>query len=82
MTLWGSEWGNGVADPGDLLVPGGTVVIDDFTPATSWPPHFNGAPDHPRIHWLTHPQLRAVEVRIAADLSAVVGTRLYAPGKY
>jgi predicted O-methyltransferase YrrM len=75
----GQAKGNGVADPEDLLVPGGTVVIDDFTPATSWPPRFNGVPDRPRIHWLTHPQLRAVEVRIAPDLSAVVGTRVFSP---
>jgi hypothetical protein len=51
------------------------VVIDDFTPATTWPPRFNGAPDRPRLHWLEHPGLRATELRLAADLSVIVGTR-------
>jgi predicted O-methyltransferase YrrM len=72
----GQAKGDGTADPGRLLAAGGTVVIDDFTPATTWPPQFNGAPDKARLHWLEHPGLRAVELRIAADLSVIVGTRL------
>ncbi|MEO3755518.1 class I SAM-dependent methyltransferase [Streptomyces sp. B6B3] len=64
------------ADPARLLAPGGTVVIDDFTPAGGWPPLFHGEPDGPRMHWLEHPELRAAELRLAADLSVVVGTRL------
>ncbi len=59
-----------------LLVPGGTVVVDDFTPATGWPPLHEGVPDAARLHWLEHPALRAAELRLAPDLSAVVGTRL------
>lgn len=72
----GQAKGNGAADPARLLAAGGTVVIDDFTPATTWPPRFNGAPDQSRLHWLEHPELRATELRLAADLSAIVGTRL------
>jgi hypothetical protein len=26
------------SDPEELLKPGGTVVIDDLTPASTWPP--------------------------------------------
>jgi predicted O-methyltransferase YrrM len=63
------------AEPTRLLTPGGTVVIDDFTPATTWPPLFQGAPDLARLHWLEHPELRATELRLAADFSVVVGTR-------
>ncbi|MEU1401898.1 class I SAM-dependent methyltransferase [Streptomyces sp. NPDC005728] len=59
-----------------LLAPGGTVVVDDFTPATGWPPLHEGAPDLARLHWLEHPALRAAELRLAPDLSTVVGTRL------
>jgi len=44
-------------------------------PATSWPPLYEGAPDRARLHWLEHPALRAVELRLARDLSTVVGTR-------
>ncbi|MDX3745749.1 O-methyltransferase [Streptomyces sp. AK08-02] len=72
----GQAKGDGTADPARLLTAGGTVVIDDFTPATTWPPHFNGAPDRSRLHWLEHPELRATELRLAADLSVIVGTRL------
>ncbi|MGW4562476.1 O-methyltransferase [Streptomyces sp. NPDC004561] len=59
-----------------LLVPGGTVVVDDFTPATGWPPLHEGEVDRARLHWLEHPALRAAELRLAPDLSTVVGTRL------
>ncbi|MFE0464489.1 O-methyltransferase [Kitasatospora sp. NPDC058965] len=63
------------ADPARLLAPQGTVVVDDFTPATGWPPLHEGRPDSARLHWLQHPALHAVELRLAADLSAVVGRR-------
>lgn len=72
----GQAKGNGTADPARLLAAGGTVVVDDFTPATTWPPRFDGAPDRPRLHWLEHPELRATEIRLAPDLSVIVGTRL------
>ncbi|MCF3136088.1 O-methyltransferase [Streptomyces olivochromogenes] len=72
----GQAKGDGAADPARLLAAGGTVVIDDFTPATTWPPHFDGAPDRPRLHWLEHPELRATELRLAPDLGVIVGTRL------
>ncbi|WP_035841264.1 O-methyltransferase [Kitasatospora azatica] len=61
------------ADPERLLTPGGTVVVDDFTPSTGWPPLHEGRPDAARLHWLEHPALRATELRLAADLSSVVG---------
>jgi predicted O-methyltransferase YrrM len=65
-----------MADPALLLAPGGTVVVDDFTPATTWPPLFDGAPDLARVGWLRHPDLHAAELRLAPDLSTVVGTYL------
>lgn len=71
----GKAPGDEPADVERLLVPGGTVVVDDFTPATAWPPLHDGAPDLARLHWLEHPALRATELRLAPDLSAVVGTR-------
>lgn len=63
------------ADVERLLTPGGTVVVDDFTPATTWPPLHDGVPDLARLHWLEHPALRSAELRLAPDLSTVVGTR-------
>lgn len=63
------------ADPARLLVPGGRIVIDDFTPAVGWPPLHEGVVDRPRMHWLRHPALETVEIPLAADLAALVGTR-------
>ncbi|ANP54840.1 putative O-methyltransferase YrrM [Streptomyces griseochromogenes] len=80
LVLDGGGQGKAAADPPAdverLLVPGGTVVVDDFTPATGRPPLHEGAPDLPRLHWLAHPALRATELRLAPDLSTVVGTRV------
>lgn len=52
-----------------LLVPGGTVVLDDFTP---------GRPadgDPVRRFWLEHPDLASVEVVLGPDMAAVVAVR-------
>jgi len=48
-------------DPAEWLVPGGVVVLDDFTPARGWPPTRRGEPDMARLHWLEHPALLATE---------------------
>ncbi|MGW0458640.1 O-methyltransferase [Streptomyces tendae] len=71
----GQAKGDGAADAARLLTPGGTLVVDDFTPATTWPPLFGGVPDQARLHWLEHPALHATELRLAPDLSVVVGAR-------
>lgn len=63
------------ADVGRLLAPGGTVVLDDFTPATEWPPTHEGRVDRARLRWLEHPALHTVELPLAPDLAALVGTR-------
>ncbi|MFD7155488.1 O-methyltransferase [Kribbella sp. NPDC059898] len=65
----------GAAEPELVLRPGGTLVIDDFTPLAQWPPLHDGRPDTSRLHWLEHPALLAAEVRLAADLSTIVATR-------
>ncbi|MEW2425604.1 O-methyltransferase [Streptomyces nigra] len=66
---------DGAADPARLLVPGGRVVVDDFTPATAWPPRYGGEVDRPRMHWLRHPALDTVELPLTGDLAALVGVR-------
>ena len=71
--------GGGLPDPEQLLNPGGTIVIDDLTPASTWPPRFDGQVDQARMHWLTHPALDAAELRLAPDLAALVATRRF-PG--
>ncbi|MFB7663602.1 O-methyltransferase [Kitasatospora sp. NPDC056138] len=71
--------GNGkqtpAADPERLLTPAGSIVIDDFTPLGQWPPMHDGQPDTARMAWLNHPALFATEVRLAPDLSTIIGTR-------
>jgi hypothetical protein len=76
----GLAWLASGARPGTRLVsvvPGGTAVIDDLTPASTWPPRFGGQVDQGRMHWLTHPALDAAELRLAPDLAALVATRRF-----
>jgi predicted O-methyltransferase YrrM len=69
--------GSRPADPDLLLRPGGTLVIDDLTPARDWPPRFAGQIDEARMHWLGYPGLDATELRLAPDLAALVATRRF-----
>jgi predicted O-methyltransferase YrrM len=68
----GKQPGSTPIDPNEVLRPGGTMTVDDFSPTDTWPPMFDGAPDSCRTHWLSHPGLRSTEVRVAADLAVVV----------
>ncbi|WP_181804111.1 O-methyltransferase [Streptomyces shenzhenensis] len=71
----GQAKGGSAADPERLLVPGGVLVVDDFTPSRAWPPVHAGRPDVARLHWMNHPALRTVDLPLARDLSAVVAVR-------
>lgn len=64
------------AEPSEVLVPGGMLTVDDFTPMTSWPPMYKGDLDKARHHWLTHPELHTTEIRVAEDLAVLVGRRI------
>jgi predicted O-methyltransferase YrrM len=59
----------------DLIEPGGMVVLDDFTPCTTWPPIFEGRVDVLRETWLTDERFTAVDVMVAPDASVIVATR-------
>jgi hypothetical protein len=61
--------------PVDLLAPGAGLVIDDFSPMRTWPPHFAGVVDAERLHWLEHPLLLTTEIRLTASASALVAMR-------
>ena len=65
------------ADPDLLLRPGGTLVIDDLTPARHWPPRYAGGVDEARMCWLDYPGLDAAELRLPPDLAALVATRRF-----
>jgi predicted O-methyltransferase YrrM len=71
----GGKNGGPAADVHRLLNPGGSIVIDDFTPLTEWPPVYEGRADESRLTWLNHPELISTEIRLAPDLSAIIGTR-------
>lgn len=62
-------------EPREALRPGGSLVIDDWTPWDAWPPIQAGEFDHSRLHWLEHPDLVASEVRLSPTLSTIVAMR-------
>jgi predicted O-methyltransferase YrrM len=59
----------------ELMDDGGIVVLDDFTPCSSWPPIFDGRVDTLREEWLSDDRFAAVEVLVAADTSAVIAAK-------
>ena len=69
-------------NPKDLLVPGGTVVVDDLHPALDrWPPdrtleedEFGRNVDRSREFWLDHPDLLTTEFRVHPQVGTIVGT--------
>jgi predicted O-methyltransferase YrrM len=76
LALDGGGQGKGTeppACPRDWLRPGGALVLDDFTPATGWPPMHQGELDTARLYWLRHPDLLATEIRTEPDSASIVG---------
>jgi predicted O-methyltransferase YrrM len=67
--------GEAPIDPTAWLRPGGVLVMDDFTPGTTWPPTYDGAVDQARLAWLEHPLLLATELRTEPDAAAIVAVR-------
>ena len=63
------------ADAIDLVEPGGIVVLDDFTPCSSWPPIYEGRVDVLREQWLTDERFTTVEVMVASDASVLIATK-------
>ncbi|MGA8211708.1 MAG: cytidine deaminase [Nocardioidaceae bacterium] len=59
----------------DLVEPGGLVVLDDFTPCSSWPPVYGGRVDVLREQWLTDERFTTVEVMVAPDASVLIATK-------
>lgn len=77
LSLDGGGQGKGsdpAIEPAEWLRPGGLVVMDDFTPLTSWPPLFEGEVDLVRQRWLDHPRLRATQVNVTPEWSALLAT--------
>ncbi|MFJ1766347.1 O-methyltransferase [Amycolatopsis sp. NPDC088138] len=75
LVLDGGGQGKGAEpplEPRHWIRPRGCLVVDDFTPMSSWPPAFRGEPDKPRLHWLRHPDLLATELQLTPDLATVV----------
>jgi predicted O-methyltransferase YrrM len=66
--------GDAPVSPRQWVRPGGTLVMDDFTPMASWPPLHQGRPDAARLHWLQHPHLLAAEITTEPGAAAIVAT--------
>jgi predicted O-methyltransferase YrrM len=76
LALDGGGQGKGAeppARPREWLAAGGSVVLDDFTPAAGWPPMHEGQVDTARVYWLEHPDLLATEIRTEPGAASVVG---------
>jgi predicted O-methyltransferase YrrM len=58
-----------------LVDDGGIVVLDDFTPCSSWPPVYEGRVDVLREQWLTDERFTTVEVMVAPDASVLIATK-------
>lgn len=73
--------GVGSADQSDwpaiqeLLVPGGTMVIDDLTPEELWPDSWRGNPDPKRELAFNSGLFESVEVRSRPDVSTLIMVR-------
>jgi predicted O-methyltransferase YrrM len=79
LVLDGGGQGKGDEPPVDVeawVRPGGLVVLDDFTPTTSWPPLYQGRPDTARLHWLTHPALLATELPLTPTTATILARHL------
>ena len=59
----------------EIVEPGGVVVLDDFTPCSSWPPVFEGRVDTLRESWLTDERFTTAEVMVATDASVLIATK-------
>ena len=59
----------------DLVEAGGVVVLDDFTPCSSWPPVYEGRVDVLRENWLTDERFTTVEIMVAPDASVLIATK-------
>jgi predicted O-methyltransferase YrrM len=66
---------SGADDVADLLEPGGVVVLDDFTPSSTWPPIYDGRVDDVRTAWLTDPRFTTVEVMVTDDTAVLIAAR-------
>ncbi len=62
--------------PSEVLRAGGAMTIDDYSPTSEWPPLYSGEPDSSRVHWLTHDDVFATEIRVAPDLAVVLARYL------
>jgi predicted O-methyltransferase YrrM len=79
LVLDGGGHGKGSSeyvDPTEWLNPLGMVVVDDLTPALTWPATWEGQLDEARMHWFDHAALATTELRLAADLATLVGLRI------
>lgn len=75
LALDGGGQGKGpdpAISPREWVRPGGTIVMDDFTPTAQWPPMHDGQPDTARLYWLEHPDMLTTMISTEPDAASVV----------
>lgn len=75
LALDGGGQGKGpdpAISPREWVRPGGTIVMDDFTPTAQWPPMHDGQPDIARLYWLQHPDMLTTMISTEPDAASVV----------
>ena len=58
-----------------MLAPGGLLVLDDFTPCSSWPPLHDGRLDALRLRYLCHEKLVATQVAVSPEETCILAAR-------
>ncbi len=73
-------WGSGKSDPRRIdpmvvLRENGVMTIDDYSPMSTWPPLFDGAPDQARIDWLSDDRFLSTEITVVEAMAVLVCRR-------
>lgn len=60
---------------GDLVAPGGFIVLDDLTPPDQWPAELKISGDPLRTRWLRDERFVTTIIQVEADHEVIIATR-------
>lgn len=73
----GGKRGDDRADPLELLISGGAMVMDDFIPTKVGA---SNESDRDKLYWLAHPDLLATEILTTPETASIVAVRRWESG--